>query len=98
MKRLLLAFLAASIHVGCGSVGIGNDPERKPKDENTADPAEAQQAQTEMAETKPAEETDSTNDTSEIAADSADTTEALPDGEPESSLPVVYMTSDCILT
>ena len=91
MKRLLLAFLTALMLVGCGAAGVGNDPETKPNDENTADPAEAQtEAQTNEAETAPADE-------SEIATDSADAAEALPDGEQESaesSLPVVYMTSD----
>lgn len=68
--------------VGCGVAGVGNDSETKPNDENTADSAEAQtQAQTDKAETAPTDESESTTD-------------SLPDGEPESSLPVVYMTSD----
>ncbi len=86
MKRLLLAFLAALMLVGCGPAGVGNNPETKPNDENTADPAEAQtEAQTNEAETTPTDESESTTDLAD---------EELPDGEPESSLPVVYMTSD----
>ena len=98
MKRLLLAFLTALMLVGCGSAGVGNDSETKPNDENTTEPAEVQtQAQTEMAETNSVDETENTDGESEIVTDSADSTEALPDGEQEptdNSLPIVYMTSD----
>ena len=86
MKRLLLAFLAALMPVGCGAQGVGNDSETKPNDENPAESAEVQiQAQTDEAETAQTDE-------SEIVTDSA--SEELPDSEPESPLPVVYMTSD----
>ena len=88
MKRLLFAFLAALMLVGCGSVGVENDPETKPNDENATEPAEVQtQAQTENTETVPTDESESTTDLAD---------EELPDGEEtaESSLPVVYMTSD----
>lgn len=72
--------------VGCGAAGVGNDPETKPNDENTADPAEAQtEAQTNETETAPTDE-------AEITTDLVD--EELSDNELESSLPVVYMTSD----
>ena len=82
-KRLLLAFLAALMLVGCGAQGAGNDSETKPNDENTADSAEVQTlAQTDEAETAPADETDNADDESEIATDSADTAEELPDNEP----------------
>ncbi len=90
MKRLLLAFLAALMLVGCGVAGVENDPETKPNDENATEPAEVRtQALTEMAESAQTDEL-------EIATDSTDTTEALPDGEKhaERTLPVVYMTSD----
>lgn len=86
MKRLLLAFLAALMLVGCGTAGVGNVSETKPNDVNTADPAVAQtQAQTDEAEIAPTDESESNTD---IAA------EELPDNEPESPLPVVFMTSD----
>lgn len=86
MKRLLIAFLAALMLVGCGSVGVGNDSETKPNDENTTEPAEAQtQAQTVEAETAPTDEAESFTDLVD---------EELPDSESEPSLPVVYMTSD----
>lgn len=89
MKRLLLAFLAALMLVGCGVAGVENDSETKPNDENTTEPAEVQtQAQMVETETAPTDE-------SKITTDLAD--EELPDGEQEptdNSLPIVYMTSD----
>lgn len=86
MKRLLLAFLTALMLVGCGAAGVGNDPETKPNGENTTESAEVQtQAQMVETETAPTDE-------SKITTDLAD--EELSDNEPESSLSVVYMTSD----
>ena len=63
MKRLLPAFLATLMLVGCGAAGVGNDSETKPNGENTAESAEMQtQAQTDYAETAPTDESESSTD------------------------------------
>ncbi len=93
IKRLLLALLAALMLVGCGAVGSETIPKRNRMTKTLQNLPKCKRRlkhQTGDVETEPTDE-------SEIATDSADTTEALPDSEQESaepSLPVVYMTSD----